>query len=56
MATVCVFFVGVHLREGEACVVVNGHEQHLPARAVDRVTTVAVDAVAGAFYARPRWR
>ncbi len=39
--------IRVHVREGDAGMVVNGHEQHLPTHACHAVLAVARDAVAG---------
>ena len=39
--------IGMHGGEGDAGVVVDRHEQHLPAGTIDRVAPVASDAVAG---------
>ena len=37
----------MHSCKGNACVVVNGHEQCLPSRTIDRIAPIACDAVAG---------
>jgi hypothetical protein len=40
-----VFLVGMYGSEGDACMVVDGHEQRLPACTIDRVTPVAGHAM-----------
>jgi hypothetical protein len=39
--------VGMHGGEGDTCMVVDGHEQHLPACTIDQVTPVAGHAITG---------
>ena len=45
------FLIGMHRRERDACVVINGDEQHFPASTADRVPAIARHAMGRALYA-----